>query len=142
MDPIPRENMGNATSIFNLMRNIGGSMGIAAATTLLARHRQEHTSNLVSHIDAFNPQVRAHASSRCEAAFVAQGADVVTATERARLALFGMVQREAMMLSFTDIFRWLVAAVRRDAAAAAADAQPKRRGGAARRGPRTSEPLC
>ena len=32
---------------------------------------------------------------------------LVTARQRARLALFGMVQREAMMLSFTDIFRWL-----------------------------------
>src|SRR4029453_10091232 len=106
MDAIPRENMGNATSIFNLMRNIGGSMGIASATTLLARHRQEHSSNLASHVDAFNPQVRA-IFEQLKAAFLAQGADVVTATERARLALFGMVQREAMMLSFTDIFRWL-----------------------------------
>ena len=55
MDPIPRENMGNATSIFNLMRNIGGSMGIAAATTLLTRHRQEHTNNLVAHVDSLQP---------------------------------------------------------------------------------------
>ena len=106
MDPIPREKMGNATSIFNLMRNIGGSMGIATATTLLTRHRQEHTNNLVSHVDSYNPQVRA-LFEQLKSAFVAQGADVVTAADRARLALFGMVQREAMMLSFTDIFRWL-----------------------------------
>ena len=38
MAPIPREEMGNATSIFNLMRNIGGSIGIAAVTTLSSRH--------------------------------------------------------------------------------------------------------
>jgi DHA2 family multidrug resistance protein len=106
MGPIPRENMGNATSIFNLMRNLGGSMGIAAATTMLARHRQEHTNTLVSHVDAYNPQARAMLE-QMRAAFVAQGADLVTAAQRARLALFGMVEREAMMLSFTDIFRWL-----------------------------------
>ena len=106
MGPIPRENMGNATSIFNLMRNIGGSMGIAAATTLLARHRQSHSSTLASHIDAYSLQARA-LFEQLRSAFVAQGADLTTATERARLALFGMVQREAMMLSFTDIFRWL-----------------------------------
>jgi DHA2 family multidrug resistance protein len=106
MGPIPRENMGNATSIFNLMRNIGGSMGIAAATTLLARHRQSHSSTLASHIDAYSPQARS-LFDQLRSAFVAQGADLVTATERARLALFGMVQREATMLSFTDIFRWL-----------------------------------
>ena len=43
-DPIPKEQMGNATSIFNVMRNLGGSVGIAAATTgILARspRRQE-----------------------------------------------------------------------------------------------------
>src|SRR6185436_10670456 len=33
MDPIPREKMGNATSLFNLMRNIGGSVGIATTAT-------------------------------------------------------------------------------------------------------------
>jgi DHA2 family multidrug resistance protein len=130
MDSIPRENMGNATSIFNLMRNIGGSMGIAAATTLLARHRQEHSSNLASHIDAFNPQVRA-LFDQLKAAFVAQGADAVTATERARLALFGMVQREAMMLSFTDIFRWLSLMFLAMLPLLLLMRSPRRRGGAA-----------
>ena len=33
MDPIPRERMGNATSLFNLMRNLGGSIGIASTGT-------------------------------------------------------------------------------------------------------------
>ena len=41
MDPIPRERMGNATSLFNLMRNIGGSIGIAVTGTMLAR---QHSS--------------------------------------------------------------------------------------------------
>jgi DHA2 family multidrug resistance protein len=106
MDPILRENMGNATSIFNLMRNLGGSMGIAAATTLLSRHRQEHTSALGSRVDAYNPQVRA-LLEQMRAGFVARGADAVTAAQQARVALFARLQREAMMLSFTDIFRWL-----------------------------------
>jgi DHA2 family multidrug resistance protein len=35
MDPIPRERMGNATSLFSLMRNIGGSIGIAVTGTML-----------------------------------------------------------------------------------------------------------
>lgn len=106
MGLIARESMGNATSIFNLMRNLGGSMGIAAATTLLARHRQAHTNALVSHIDPYTPQARMMLE-QLRAAFMARGADVATATDRARLALFAMVQRQAMMLSFTDIFRWL-----------------------------------
>ena len=44
MDPIPRERMGNATSLFNLMRNLGGSIGIATTGTLLARKQQEYVN--------------------------------------------------------------------------------------------------
>ena len=104
MDPIPRESMGNATSMFNLMRNIGGSLGIAVATTVLARRQQLHASVLGAHVDAYSPQARAFLD-QLRAAFVARGADLVTATQQARAAAFGFVQRHAAMLSFTDVFR-------------------------------------
>src|SRR5471032_1729383 len=54
MDPIPRERMGNATSLFNLMRNIGGSVGIAVTGTLLGRHQQALTSMLGSHVTSYD----------------------------------------------------------------------------------------
>ncbi len=104
MDPIPRESMGNATSIFNLMRNIGGSLGIAVATTVLARHQQIHTNVLGAHVDAYNPQARALVE-QLRAAFMARGSDLATATEQARAAVFRLVQRQAAMLSFMDAFR-------------------------------------
>jgi DHA2 family multidrug resistance protein len=50
MSRISHEKMGNATGIFNLMRNLGGSFGIATATTLLARRSQFHQSRLVEHL--------------------------------------------------------------------------------------------
>jgi DHA2 family multidrug resistance protein len=50
MDPIPKEEMGNATSMFNLMRNLGGGFGIAAATTFLFRRQQCHTHQLGEHV--------------------------------------------------------------------------------------------
>src|SRR5256714_7350845 len=49
-DPIPKEEMGNATSLFNLMRNIGASIGIASVTTVVARHVQQHTYDLGAHV--------------------------------------------------------------------------------------------
>ena len=104
MDPIPRESMGNATSIFNLMRNIGGSLGIAMATTVLARRQQIHTSVLGAHVDVYSPQARA-LLEQLRAAFLARGSDLATATQQARAAVFGLVQRQAAMLSFTDVFR-------------------------------------
>ncbi len=63
MSHVAREKMGNATSIFNLMRNIGGSVGIAVMTTLLARRQQFHQNRLVEHIRPGQPQVSATAAS-------------------------------------------------------------------------------
>ena len=59
MDPIPQEEMGNATSLFNLMRNLGGSIGIAAATTFLFRRQQFHTQRLGEHVSMLNSQTQA-----------------------------------------------------------------------------------
>ena len=65
--PIPRERMGNATSLFNLMRNIGGSIGIAVTGTMLARHQQVHYATLGTHVDPYNPP-RKRCSTGCAAA--------------------------------------------------------------------------
>ena len=55
MDSIPRERMGNATSLFNLMRNIGGSVGIATTGTLLSRHTQATTNMLGANVTIYSP---------------------------------------------------------------------------------------
>ena len=64
MDPIPRERMGNATSLFNLMRNIGGSIGIAVTGTMIARQPQTVTATLGAHVSVYDP-ARSRCSCRC-----------------------------------------------------------------------------
>ena len=54
-DPIPKEEIGNATSLFNLMRNIGASIGIASVTTILSRHQQVHINIWARHVTAYDP---------------------------------------------------------------------------------------
>ena len=103
MDPIPKEEMGNATSMFNLMRNVGGSMGIAAATTYLFRRQQFHVNRLGAHVNAAAPQTRRIVSG-LRAGFMARGADPHLALQRAFGALWGMVQRHAAMAAFVDTF--------------------------------------
>jgi MFS transporter, DHA2 family, multidrug resistance protein len=105
-DPIPQEQMGNATSIFNLMRNIGGSIGIASMTTLVARNTQRHINILGAHVTPYDTSSRLMFEAM-RRYFLAQGADLSTATNRAYAALFGMVQQQAAMLSFMDAFRLL-----------------------------------
>jgi DHA2 family multidrug resistance protein len=104
MDRIPREKMGYATSLFNLMRNIGGSIGIAATGTLLARHSQATTQMLGSNVTAYNPASQSMLY-QMTAAFMAAGADATTAAARAYAALFGMVGRQASMVAFVGIFQ-------------------------------------
>jgi MFS transporter, DHA2 family, multidrug resistance protein len=106
MDPISKETMGNATSIFNLMRNIGGSMGIAASTTMLARYGQVYTSQLGARVTPYDPAAQSMFESMRDA-FVARGADLATATQRAQAAMFGLVSRQATMLAFVTVFRTL-----------------------------------
>ena len=106
MDPIPKEEMGNATSIFNLMRNIGGSMGIAASATMLSRNRQMHTNILGAHVNPYNLQTQQWLS-QLKAAMMARGSDATTAAERAAALVFYNVERQASMLAFIDVFRLL-----------------------------------
>jgi DHA2 family multidrug resistance protein len=106
MDPIPIHEMGNATSLFNLMRNIGGSMGIAAVTTTLSRRQQMHISRLGESITVFDPATQRMLAGMRNG-IAAQGVDAATATHRSIAALFGMVQQQAAMLSFNETFRLL-----------------------------------
>ncbi len=79
---IPKEQMGNATSLFNLMRNIGASIGIASVTTISSRHAQ------IAHERSLGPRepVQSRRQSLFMAmkqGFMAQGMDAVTATQQA-----------------------------------------------------------
>jgi DHA2 family multidrug resistance protein len=109
MSSISKEKMGNATSIFNLMRNIGGSFGIAIMTTFVTRRTQFHQARLVEHISARDTQTVA-LLQQMQSFFVAAGSDAATARRKALGALYGMVQRHASMLSFVEAF-WIMGIV-------------------------------
>ncbi len=106
MDPIPRERMGNATSLFNLMRNLGGSIGIAVTGTLLARKQQEYVNVFGAHVTPYSPSATASLESARQG-FIAAGSDPFTAGRQAYAAVFATVQRQASMVSFVDLFRLL-----------------------------------
>jgi DHA2 family multidrug resistance protein len=106
MSAIAKEKMGNATSIYNLMRNIGGSFGIATMTTFLARRSQVHHNQMVSHITTFDHNTQLTLGG-LTAWFQIHGSSSVTASRKALGAVYGMVQRQAMMLSFVEAF-WVM----------------------------------
>ena len=104
MDAIPKEEMGNATSIFNLMRNIGGSIGIATAATMLERHRQMYTNTLGAHVTVYGLRSQ-EMLNQIRSAMIANGSDPANAMHKAHAMLFGMVERQATMLSFLDLMK-------------------------------------
>ena len=102
MRNISKEEMGNATSIFNLMRNIGGSVGIAASATMLERNRQAFINVLGSHVTPYDSTSQQILGS-LQSALSTAGIDTVTANGSAHAMLFGLVQRHANMLSFVKL---------------------------------------
>ena len=106
MATIDPQRMGYATSLFNLMRNIGGGVGIAITGTYLQRHRQVVAATLGENISIYDPQTQS-VLSQITQGLIAGGTDVATATQRAYEILHGMLLRQASMVSFVTVYRLL-----------------------------------
>jgi DHA2 family multidrug resistance protein len=106
MGKLRKEGIGNAAGIYNLMRNIGGSVGIAGITTFLVRGSQMHQSNLVQNVTAGNPVV-IELLRDLQTKFYLGGADTYTAHQKALGMLYGIVQQQASLLAYMDNFRVL-----------------------------------
>jgi DHA2 family multidrug resistance protein len=103
------ERLGNATAAYNVVRNVGGSVGIALATMFLVRRSQEHQSTLVSHVNVWDLDT-ARRLKEWTAHFAAQGADSFTAGRRAMAMLYRTTTEQAQLLAYVDDF-WLIALV-------------------------------
>jgi len=95
---IPKEKMGEATSIYNMIRNLGGSMGIAFAFTTAARRAQFHQARLVEHLTPLNPSY-VMAKAKATALLSAKGVSVP-----ADGAIYRELVRQSNMLGFNDAF--------------------------------------
>jgi DHA2 family multidrug resistance protein len=104
---IRRDKLVNATAVYGMMRNVGGSVGIAVATTLLAQRSQYHQTTLVSHVTAFDAETSARLAGWARH-FVAQGSDPFTAERQAVAMLYRETVEQAQLLAYADDF-WLLA---------------------------------
>jgi DHA2 family multidrug resistance protein len=109
---LPPGKTNNASALVNLMRNLGGSIGIAIAITLLDRRKQVHQVQLVEHLTPYDPafhQQRVGGSgvwggSGDFGAGVGSGWDQ-RGVGRSLAAINAEVQRQALMLSYLDVFK-------------------------------------
>jgi MFS transporter, DHA2 family, multidrug resistance protein len=106
MGLLQKQEMGNAAGIYNLIRNIGGSIGISALTANLVRGAQIHQSYLGAHLGPSDPAAGA-AIAGLTTHFSVAGADMVTAHREAMGALYGNLQQQSAVLAYADNFRAL-----------------------------------
>ncbi|MGA2256390.1 MAG: DHA2 family efflux MFS transporter permease subunit, partial [Thermoguttaceae bacterium] len=105
MGALPNEQMGNAAGVYNLMRNIGGSVGIAMATTLVARGTQAHQALMVGQLSPYRPEFQQHLQSAT--GMLSQYSDPASAQQQAYGLLYGTLQQQANLFAYVDTFRWL-----------------------------------
>jgi len=103
---IPKEEMGNAAGLYNLLRNVGGSVGIAVAATMLSRQTQFFQNVLVDGVTPYSPVAR-QKLEMLKQGFMLRGLDATTAHKASLAAIYGMVHRQAGMLAYNHIF-WIV----------------------------------
>jgi DHA2 family multidrug resistance protein len=106
---ITAEKNANASAIINMMRNLGGSVGIAILSTYIARRQQANQVTLIRHVTPYSFQTN-QMLQQLQHAFIAAHGSAVGALHQAQAELYAIVQQQAAVLSYLDAF-WLVGAV-------------------------------
>lgn len=101
---IEPENAGSASGLFNMMRNLGGAVGIALLQTLLTKREQYHSNVLMQSVSLFEQATRTRLEQLTQY-FVNHGIlDRADALHRAYVAIGHTVQKQAYILAFSDTF--------------------------------------
>jgi DHA2 family multidrug resistance protein len=101
---IEAENAGSASGLFNMMRNLGGAVGIAMLQTFLTKREQYHSNVLTQSVSMLEQATRTRIEALTQY-FMSHGvADHAEATHRALVAIGKIVQKQAYILAFSDTF--------------------------------------
>jgi MFS transporter, DHA2 family, multidrug resistance protein len=101
---IEAENAGSASGLFNMMRNLGGAIGIAALQTLLTKREQYHSNVLMQSVSMLEQATRTRIEQLTQY-FMNHGViDHLDAAHRAYVAIGDVVQKQAFILAFSDTF--------------------------------------
>lgn len=97
---------GSASGLFNMLRNLGGSIGIAILSTLLTRREQFHSNRIGEAVSVFDPETQQRIEQLTQA-FISKGIDPATAHNQAIATIDGIVRREAFVMAFNDSFYFI-----------------------------------
>lgn len=100
---LPREKSNQASAIYNLARNVGGSVGISVMTTIVARQQQFHQNILSSHLDATSANLQSNLGELA-AKFHERGLGDAETLRHVSGYLNSLLQQQARLLSYLDAF--------------------------------------
>jgi DHA2 family multidrug resistance protein len=103
---LKNEEIGNASGLYNLLRNIGGSIGISVVNTIVARHEQLHRNELAASLTSGRVEVQG-AVAGIEQYLGAQGASPTQATQQAYGLLEHTLTAQSRLWSYVDDFRYM-----------------------------------
>ena len=103
MSQLRQQEIGSGTGLYNLMLNLGGSIGIALVTTLVARGAQTHQALMVGHLTPTDPVFTQRLAAAQHA--LGQQTDPVTATHQAYALIYDTLNAQAHLWAFADTFR-------------------------------------
>jgi DHA2 family multidrug resistance protein len=104
---LPPEKTNQASALINVARNLGGSIGVSLAISMLAQRAQFHQERLTEHLIPSSPQYQ-QALRHAGALFASQGASQADAQRQAVGWLGQLVQDQSSLLSYIDVF-WVFA---------------------------------
>jgi|HubBroStandDraft_4_1064222.scaffolds.fasta_scaffold18247_2 DHA2 family multidrug resistance protein len=103
LSSIPRHLMADATGLNSLFRQVGGSIGLAVAATMLSRFGAQTRTALISHVTGSDPAAMTRLT-QMSGALAARGMDAASARQMALRAIDGAVSRQATLISFERVF--------------------------------------
>ena len=104
MATIPNKEMGNATGLSNMLRNIGGSIGIAMATTALVRRSALHQTYLGANLSPSNPVLQQ--KSAAIAGYLGHHFGPAQGRPGSFGLIYGLMQQQSALMAYVDVFRW------------------------------------
>jgi DHA2 family multidrug resistance protein len=104
MATIPNKDMGAATGLGNMLRNIGGSIGISMATTALIRRAALHQTEIGAHLGSSNMvlQQKAYAIT----GYLGQHLGPAQARTGSMGLVYGLMEQQSALMAYVDVFRW------------------------------------
>jgi DHA2 family multidrug resistance protein len=100
------QEIGQGAAFSGMMRQLGGSFGVALISTFVSRQTQVHRNTLITHISNTDPVVQQRVAQMA-AGVRHRGADSLTAVKTAYAMLDGAVTKQATLLSYMDVFLWV-----------------------------------